>query len=173
MQIDQMYELYYPKIYHYVYYRLMNRERTEDIVSSVFVKVVAGWNSFDESKASFSTWIYTITQNTLTDYYRMNKPMASTEEMEYEGRVEFEGEEQLIREETNKEVYRLLKTLNEAERELVFLRFYEKMKNKQIADMLGMTETAVSTKMSRIMHKLRSSMRPEDFAELKSSESQV
>lgn len=166
MPIEEMYELYYPKIYQYVYYRVMNRERTEDIVSSVFIKVVSGWNSFDAQKASFTTWIFRIAQNTLTDYYRTNRQLFSVEEIEYEGRVEFTGEDQLIQEETNREVHRILQMLKEPERELVYMKYYEDMKNKQIAELLGMTETAVSTKLSRILHKLRAIMKPEDFARL-------
>lgn len=166
MQIDEMYELYYPKIYNYVYYRLMNRERTEDIVSSVFVKVISNWDSFDADKASFSTWIYRIAQNTLTDYYRTNRQMASTEEMEYEGQVEFEGELKLIREETNREVYCILQKLNESEREIIYLKYYAEMKNKQIAETLDMSETAVSTKLSRVIGKLRKIMKEENIAEL-------
>ncbi len=164
MQIDEMYELYYPKIYNYIYYRLLNRERTEDVVSNVFIKVVANWDSYDEAKASFSTWIFRIAQNTLTDHYRTNKPMASTEELEYEGCVEFEGEERLEQEEMNKEVYRILLTLKESERELIYMKYYQDMKNKQIAELMDMTETAVSTRLSRILLKLRKVMKPEDYA---------
>lgn len=164
MQIDEMYELYYSKIYNYVYYRLLNRERTEDVVSSVFVKVVTNWDSYDESKASFPTWIFKIAQNTLTDYYRTNRPMASTEELEYEGCIEFEGEGQLEQEETNREVHRILLMLKESEREIIYMKYYQDMKNKQIAELMDMTETAVSTRLSRILLKLREVMKPEDYA---------
>lgn len=166
MQIDEMYEQYYPKVYNYVYYRLMNRERTEDIVSSVFVKVVSCWDTYDASKASFGTWIFRITQNTLIDYYRLNKQVASTEEIEYEMSVEFEGEEMILQEETNREVHRILMTLNESELELLYLKFYAEKKNRQIGELLGMTETAVSTKLSRVLHKLRNVMKEADFMEL-------
>ena len=167
MQIDEMYRLYYPKIYNYVYYRLMSRERTEDIVSSVFVKVISKWDTFDESKASFGTWICRIAQNTLTDYYRTNKQATSIEDLDYEVSVDFDGDDQIIQEETNREVYCILKTLKESERELVYMKYYADMKNKQIASALDMTETAVSTKLSRILKKLRVVMEQEDYAELR------
>ncbi|MCQ2477227.1 MAG: hypothetical protein MJ125_05255 [Clostridia bacterium] len=35
------------------------------------MKIYEKTDSFDESKASLSTWIYTVARNTLTDYYRM------------------------------------------------------------------------------------------------------
>ena len=37
------------------------------------MKVVENIDKFDEQKASFSTWIYTIARNTVIDYYRKAK----------------------------------------------------------------------------------------------------
>ena len=70
---EQMYGEYFPKIYNYVFYRLLNREETEDIVSEVFIKVARNVHTFDGRKASFKTWIYTITKNALTDHYRSRR----------------------------------------------------------------------------------------------------
>ena len=36
---EQMYEEYFPKIYNHIFYRLLSREDTEDVVSEVFIKV--------------------------------------------------------------------------------------------------------------------------------------
>jgi len=161
--MEEMYEEYYSKIYNYVYYRILHKEKTEDIVSNIFVKVVSKIETFNEKKASFSTWIFKIAQNTLTDYYRGNKQSLSIEELAYEGRVAFEGECCLIQEETNREVYRVLQVLREQDREIIYMKFYLEMKNKQIAELLGINESALSTKLSRVLHKLKGMLSEDEY----------
>lgn len=70
---EQMYEKFFPKIYNYVFYQILSKEDTEDIVSTVFMKVARNAQNYDESKATLSTWIYRIAKNTLIDYYRARK----------------------------------------------------------------------------------------------------
>lgn len=48
-------------------------DEAEDLAQNVFVKVFQNYESFDESKASVSTWIYTITHNTAINYYKSMK----------------------------------------------------------------------------------------------------
>ena len=50
--------------------RVGNVQDAEDITSIVFEKVVSNLASFDESRASFTTWIYRIAMNSVTDFYR-------------------------------------------------------------------------------------------------------
>ncbi len=69
----EIYEEFFPKIYNYIYYQINNNAVCDDLVSSVFMKVVENIDKFDEQKASFSTWIYTIARNTVIDYYRKAK----------------------------------------------------------------------------------------------------
>ena len=58
--LTRVYEEFFPKIYNYVYYQIHNRAVTDDLVSSIFMKVVEHIESFNEQKASFSTWIFNI-----------------------------------------------------------------------------------------------------------------
>ena len=71
--LTRVYEEFFPKIYNYVYYQIHNRAVTDDLVSSIFMKVVEHIDSFNEQKASFSTWIFTIARRVIIDYYRRSK----------------------------------------------------------------------------------------------------
>ena len=51
--LTRVYEEFFPKIYNYVYYQIHNRAVTDDLVSSIFMKVVEHIDSFNEQKASF------------------------------------------------------------------------------------------------------------------------
>jgi RNA polymerase sigma-70 factor (ECF subfamily) len=50
--------------------RIANRHDAPDIVQEIFIKVWKNMNHFDEQKASFKTWIFTIAKNTTIDFLR-------------------------------------------------------------------------------------------------------
>ena len=70
---EQIYIEYVDKVRRYVKGKIQNQQEVEDLVSSIFVKVYQNISSFDRKKASISTWIYTITRNTVIDYFKAHK----------------------------------------------------------------------------------------------------
>ena len=92
LNFEKIYAEYFPKIYNFIFYRLLSREDTEDLVSEVFFKVAKNLDRFDEGKAKLKTWIYRIAQNTLIDFYRSRKIETSLDDEEtgYEPSVDFE-----------------------------------------------------------------------------------
>ena len=53
--------------------RLTDKDNAQDIVQDVFIKIWKKLNSFDTSKSSFKTWIFTVTKNSIIDFWRKNK----------------------------------------------------------------------------------------------------
>ena len=74
---EQIYADYYPKVSAYVRSKIANHHDAEDLVSAVFAKVVQKLDSYDPQKASLSTWVYTITRNTVTDFFRTHRTMVA------------------------------------------------------------------------------------------------
>ncbi|MGN0813945.1 MAG: RNA polymerase sigma factor [Candidatus Coproplasma sp.] len=64
----EIYSRFRNKVLGYALSKVHSRTEAEDIVQTVFLKVCRSIASYDESKASLSTWIYTITRNTVCDY---------------------------------------------------------------------------------------------------------
>lgn len=62
----------YQKIKHYVGHKVRNKEDVQDIVQNVFVKVQLHSGELRETEKIIG-WIYRITQNSITDYYRLRK----------------------------------------------------------------------------------------------------
>lgn len=52
-----------------------DRNSASDIVQETFIKVWKNLHKFDEKKASFKTWIFTIAKNTATDFLRKKKSL--------------------------------------------------------------------------------------------------
>ena len=59
---DELVERYQKRLLNFVYRTIGDRERAEDLVQEVFIRVHRHLHRFDQSK-KFSTWIYTIASN--------------------------------------------------------------------------------------------------------------
>ena len=87
----EIYKDYHGKVFGYIISQVSNSDLAEDLSEDVFLKVYEKLDTFDETKASISTWIYTIARNTLTDYYRTRKVCEEIPE-EYESTISVEDE---------------------------------------------------------------------------------
>lgn len=162
--LESIYEKYYPKVYNYIYYRLLNKEITEDLTSEVFLKVIKKYHTYDEKKASIGTWINRIAANTLIDYYRAKKHELDIEDFENYLMEDFDTQRKKLTDEVNKAVYEMLSILSDKERELLYLKFYEDKTNREISRILHVKESTVSSRIHRIMLKLRRKF-PENTAD--------
>lgn len=73
VSVEAIYRDYYQKISYFVIKKVGNDQIAEDIVSDVFLKITSNIDRFDPQKAAVSTWVYTIANNTVLDYYRTRK----------------------------------------------------------------------------------------------------
>lgn len=153
---EDMYHEYFPKIYNYIFYRILSREDTEDIVSDIFLKVAKNACSFDPDRATFATWIYNIAKNTLTDHYRQKKVMCvSYEDADAASIADVEAQLKQINSDRRKVIFKELSLLKEKERLVIYYKYFEGYSNRQIADLLDMNESTVGTVLSRSLKKLR------------------
>ncbi|MFZ5341178.1 MAG: RNA polymerase sigma factor [Patescibacteria group bacterium] len=66
-----LYDHYFQKIYDFVFYKIGNKNDTQDLVSDVFMKVFENIGSFDIARGTkFSSWIYMIANNVVIDHFR-------------------------------------------------------------------------------------------------------
>jgi RNA polymerase sigma-70 factor (ECF subfamily) len=153
----RLYEQYLPGVFRFVYYRVGNQALAEDVTSEVFHKALTAFPRYDSAKASFSTWIYTIARNTLTDYFRKHaRETRLREETEEDVPSETESvEEQLTKAEEFRKLHRCLSELRKHEQEIVSLKFAGGMTNREIAAVTGLTESNVGTILCRTIRKLR------------------
>ena len=132
MAAEDIYISYHDKVSAYIRGKLDNHHDAEDLVSQVFEKVYGKIHTFDESKASLSTWIYTITRNTVTDYYRNRRIHTSYDEV-YELPAPEKDRDML---DTLADALMILK---ERERDLIMLHYYKGLTLKEVADKMGMS----------------------------------
>jgi len=128
-----------------------NSTVAEDLTSDVFLKALANFESFDQSR-TFNAWIYTIARNHLLNYYRtanreIELPNATDLNTDCRKQVELSLELSKIIEK--------IKELDSYYREVLLLRFVDGLDNKEMAEVLGKEEGAVRTQISRALNELR------------------
>lgn len=154
------YEEYMPKVFRYIHFRLNDEQISEDLTSEVFEKALVNFKKFNKKKASFSTWIFTITKNTVIDYYRTSskKQYPQIDESFESPSRELLPEEELEKKEERELLNNILKQLSDEEQELIRLKFSARLNNRQIASMTGMSESNVGVRLYRILKKLRGNL---------------
>lgn len=147
-----IYRDYHRKVFGYIRSRISSAQDAEDLASDVFVKVYEKLDSFDESKASLSTWIYTITRNTLTDYFRTRKVYDEIPEtFEDDSSVE----DDVCNAEMLKNLAKALETLDERERDIIILRFYSGKTLKEITGQMDISYAYGKVLQNKAFDKLR------------------
>ena len=154
---EVVYEKNFSDIYNYIYGQILHRERAEDLVSEVFIKAMTHYDSFDPSRASVRTWLTNIARNTLIDDYRKSSVRKSVSLDDEENYTEpsYEDEYKVLKEDDEREVYRILSQLSETERELAGMIYFQNMKNDEIGQILGINAKAVSERRRRLLAKCR------------------
>ena len=152
MDKDKIYLEYHGKVYGYICSKINNPQDAEDLAADVFVKVYEKLDTFDETKASLSTWIYTITRNTLTDYFRTRKVFAEIPENETD---DSSVEEDICNAETLETLADALESLEERERDIIILRFYSGKTLREISSQMGISYAYVKVLQNKAFEHLR------------------
>lgn len=152
---EALYAEYAEKVRGYVFGKLSNRDDAEDIVSDIFLKIYEKYPTFDGSRASVSTWIYTITRNTVIDYFRAHRICAELpDDLPDEGGVD----DGLLRQESLRALGEALKRLDDRSRALIVLRYYKRMSLKDTAARLGISYAYVKVLHKEALRLLRKHM---------------
>lgn len=150
--LEQIYEQYHDKVLRYIYGKVNDMYLAEDLCSDVFLKVTEKIDSFDGSKASISTWLFTITRNTLTDYYRTRKIHVEIPETLSD---ESDVEENLCKEQDLEMLAKALGRLEQRQRDIIIFRYYHGMTMKAIAEKMGISYAYVKVLYNKGLTVLR------------------
>lgn len=153
----KVFNLYYKRIFNYTYYRVNSKTNAEDITSQIFQKILTKINTFNNDKAKFEVWIFTIARNTINDYFRKAKirKIVSLDSIFNMADKEKGPEDTIISKDTNARLKKALDILNKDERNIIAYKFGADLKNTEIAELMGISQSNVGVKLCRIMKKLK------------------
>lgn len=150
----EIYNIYFKKIYRFIYFRVSHKETAEDLAEEVFLKIHRKISGLNEQGA-FEGWLYQIARRAVIDYYREKKLVVPLEEveniLEYETNVVNEislGQDQKL-------LLKLLKNLPQQQQIVIKMKFLENLDNPVIAGLLGKTQGAIRVIQHRAIARLQ------------------
>lgn len=158
MNFKQIYEEFFKVIYAYIKMRVRDDAAAQDIASSMWQKVLRKADSYDEKKGSMRQWLFGIARNEVNMHFRLyyvKKVLSLTgfEDAAPDGQKAIA--QQLVEEEEKKILLAAMAALNERERDILALKFYSGLNNREIAGVLNITESNAGTIINRSIEKLR------------------
>jgi RNA polymerase sigma-70 factor (ECF subfamily) len=143
----------------YRYLLLMTRDRTtaEDLTGETFEKAFRSWRRFDPRRAGPRTWLCQIARNTALDHFR-SEERRRRRETRYAADAP-ETDDRSLGEGLSPSLEAALAELSAGEREVVALRVLLELDGRTAARVLGISQTACSTRLNRALQKLEEKVR--------------
>lgn len=145
-------------IYSYILFIVHDRETAEDLFQDTFVKAIAYMQDGRyTTSGKFAGWLMRIAHNTVMDWYRSLAQFHFVEankdndlsNVSDPSLVVGNIESQYINSQTLKDVRRLLDMLPMIQREVVYMRFYQQLSFKEIAET---TNCSINTALGRMRY---------------------
>ena len=151
-----LYDKYYEPIFRFVYQRLDDKDFAFDTTQQVFLKALNNIAKYEFRGFPFSSWLYRIASNELTNVFRANKAIRTVNiESVFISDIIEEIQETKIDKYHDKIVKIIGEELNDEELQLIEMRFFEKRSFKEIAEIINITENNAKVKTYRILDKLK------------------
>ena len=151
-QFAPLYDAYFPRIYAYFARRVAVQQDVEDLTSQVFVRALKGIAGYQGG--SVAAWLFSIARNSLANYYRDKRALVSLDAFEIAAEGAALIDDVCLAEDIAR-VRAVIAALPDDERELIELRLYDGLTNKEIAHIVGKREGAVKMRLSRLYKRLR------------------
>ena len=154
-------------VYNFILRYVGLRETAEDLLQETFLRVIKGAGAY-QRQAKFTTWLYTIARNLCVDQSRRAKhrraqsldaPMNSSPEsgtlLDVIPANEIASDRQTVNKELHLKMEAALARLSQEQREVFLMREFLDMPFKDIAEVVGVPENTVKSRMRYALEKLR------------------
>ncbi|MBR5235550.1 MAG: sigma-70 family RNA polymerase sigma factor [Bacteroidaceae bacterium] len=156
---DELLSRYQGKIFNYILFIVRNQELAEDIFQETFVKaIVTMQQGRYTADGKFGAWITRIAHNLVIDSFRQERSenTISNDESEVDllndaDLCDDNVEMQMVNDQTLIDVRRLVDALPDNQREVVYMRYYQDLSFKEIAEIVGVS---INTALGRMRYAL-------------------
>lgn len=147
----QVAEAHLDDVHRYLLLMTGNRTVAEDLTGETFERALRRFRRYDPRRAAAKTWLLALARSTALDHFRADERRRRREERYAH---EVVGHEQPISDGFSPELDGAMKSLSAGEREVVGLRIVLELDGETTANLLGISTTACSTRLSRALQKL-------------------
>ena len=146
-------------VYRYLLYLTKDGTLAEDLTADTFERALRAWARFDPRRGTVRTWLCQLARTAALDHFRAERRRRGREER-YARDREPDAEE--LTSGLSPELERGLAALSAAEREVIALRVVLELDGPSAAGVLGISQSACSTRLSRALDHLRGEMTTDD-----------
>ena len=147
-------------LFAYIMFVVRNEDVANDIFQETFVKVITRLQEgrYTDS-GKFSFWLTRIAHNAIMDWYRAQRSEHIVDLADENDLSKLKGEQvmdnfresELVNEQLMDDVRRMMEALPAAQREVVYMRFYQQLSFKEIAELTGVS---INTSLGRMRYAL-------------------
>lgn len=146
------------KIFSYILFVVRDREQANDLFQETFVKIIT---KLQEGKytttGKFGAWIMRIAHNVIMDWYRSKRSDKTVEQGNDNDLSKFSPadlldlnvENRYVNDQVMSDVKKIMNLLPATQREVVFMRFYQDLSFKEIAEL---TNVSINTALGRMRY---------------------
>ena len=140
----QLNDIYFGRIYRYIYVRLRKQAEAEDLTQEVFIKALKAIGSYKIGKAPFASWLFRIAHNQVIDHVRKYAKHLETSLDEAPPCISAEDPVAMIEQKFEiAELNAAMMELSPAQKEVISLRFIAGLPIAEVARILGKKEGTV------------------------------
>lgn len=149
-----LFDRYQVPLYNFFYRQNYNGPLSEDLVQVVFERILKYRQSY-VSNMSFRSWIYQIARNAKADHYKQQQRISDFIQPDnLEIKID-SIENSLTQREDLQQLKSAMAKLPDTQREILVMTRFQKMKYREVADILQCSEGAVKVKVHRALKELR------------------
>lgn len=153
MDIEKIYRIYFEDVYRFLLSLSKNKDIAQDITSETFLKVIYNSKKI-ENTTNIKAYIFTIAKNTYINYYKKNKLMITTDDIEKFDQGIDSFEESLIEDDKLKILRNAIDKLDEPYKSITKLRLND-LSFKEIGKIYGKTSNWACVCYYRSKEKLK------------------
>lgn len=148
------------KLFSYILFVVHDRDRADDVFQETFVKAIAKLHEGRyTTSGKFLAWLMRIAHNVIMDNYRENRSKGTVDvagdndlsNISSESLLDSNIESEYVNTQVLSDVKKMMNMLPTAQREVVFMRYYQNMAFKEIAEVTGVS---INTSLGRMRYAL-------------------
>ncbi|WP_124640871.1 RNA polymerase sigma factor [Amniculibacterium aquaticum] len=137
----QLINLFWETVFSFIMKKVQDINTTDELTVIVFTKVLSKLNLYDPD-FQFKTWVLTIAQNTIIDYWRKNnteKEYTTDQWQDMKNQFAQSPEELMISVEEQQKIQNIISGMDSRYQKIIQLRFFEEKSIKEISEELNIT----------------------------------
>ena len=148
------------KLFTYIMFVVRDHDLADDIFQETFVKVITKLQQGQYTDSGkFLFWLTRIAHNCIMDWYRTQNGRHLVEPNEDNNLENLQGasvldidhESELVNEQVLRDVKKMMEALPAPQREVVYMRYYQQLSFKEIAELTGVS---INTSLGRMRYAL-------------------